>query len=356
MLNLSHTRLSTFFTCPRQYFFHYHTNIPSKVDLPRLFGQEVHRHIAQMEKLPREPRRFYYQTKKSAINAWFHRWRRALEREEDRLILAEEEQTKKYGSLGAVCIANYWNGVVDRPRPIQVEETYSHLWKPGAKLVGTIDQLRELPLESIANFRPNLVQDGKLAQGYNPAAIVDLKTNRLSYDPQVFKEDPDLKEWVRLQYDLHEYSQPTIYTWLYLKANGKMPVGFFWFHLRSSKLFFTWRDEQDFETLADQIEHLLGNLEAQSFPKSVGQYCRYCDYIDSCRPRPFLVSYPGELPQSEGEMETLESRVEEREAKQLRLKIKVPREKREKPAVRKSDKQTILVGGEPWDEIEEEKE
>lgn len=350
MLNLSYTKLSIFFTCPRQYFFRFHTSIPRMVTLPQLFGQEIHRHIAQMERFPKDPRRFYYQTKKSAINAWFHRWRRALEREEDRLILAEEEQTKEYGSLGAVCIANYWSGVVDRPRPIQVEETYSHLWKPGVMLVGTIDQLRELPLESITNLRPNLVQNGKLVQGYNPIAIVDFKTDRLSYDPQVFKEDPDLKEWVRLQYDLHEYNQPTLYTWLYFKATGKMPVGFFWFHLRSGKLFFTWRDEHDFKTFTEQVEYFLENSEAQSFPKNVGRHCRYCSYISPCRPRPFLVSYPGHPPRSEGEMEVLESRVKERKAKQLRLKVKIPRKKGEKPTTRKSDEQIILVGGEPWDD------
>jgi hypothetical protein len=308
-----------------------------------------------MEEAVRDERRFYYKTPESAKGAWRSRWRRALTR--DQALMEESERAKAgpYYGLGMDLSDLYWEASLERPRPLEVEKRYSFFLRAGLNLVGVVDQVRPLTLKQAAHLRPDLVVRGRLAKGHAPVMLVDLKSGFWGYDPNTRKEEGQEAtqgEWIRTQFQLHEYYQPTIYTRLYEKVTGKRPVAFGWWHLRTGQVFYTYRGEEDYQALDEAIEHVVGNLNSQSFPKNPGFACRRCDFLEACRARAFLVSYPGALGTVHADLEELASGVEERNPKQARLKgLVVPRARQEPPPEpEQGDPEVVLVGGEPWDE------
>lgn len=351
MLRLSFSSISLYMKCPRAYWFRYlaKPKPPKRIDLPRLFGGVVHQHVRRIEKRPKEPRRFYFREMKGAVNQAYMWWGEALEQTDDSLILASDEQITEYNKLLAICISHYWKISEPGPPPLPpVERTYTHVWSPGVTLTGTIDQIRPASVEKIALIRPELVDGGELRDGYDPVWLVDLKTNRRPFSP--YQEKGSEAKWVRLQYELHAYLQPTVYTWLYEQTHGKKPAGFIWWHLRSGKRYYTYREEADYVDLRQVIDHVVANLNAQSFPKHVGALCQFCDYISPCRPGPFLISLP-EM-QTAAPIELVPNPVIQRDPVQLRLKLKVPRQpkKLELEVFPIPMDQIVYIGGEPWDE------
>ncbi|PJA02259.1 hypothetical protein COX73_01700, partial [bacterium (Candidatus Gribaldobacteria) CG_4_10_14_0_2_um_filter_36_18] len=301
----------------------------------------------------REPRAFYFKYKISAIRTWFNRWQRALEEAELRkkLILPDEDKAKEYGRIGAICIANYWNANLKTLRPLQVEQHYRSRLDNGAFLVGVFDQVRQVSLDWIKHHRPEIVKQGKLLDEYENVVIVDLKTGYLSYDYRQFKEDLSLMKRIRLQYELHENLQATLYTFLYERTTGKKPVGFIWYHLRSNKTFFTYRENRDYSILSNNIEYYLENVRAQLFPKHIGYNCKFCDFIEPCREdRYFLIVEPEELLEGLEEVEIVPNLVKKDSCRQLKLKFKIPRKKAKKPVVYLKEEEPIILRNLPWDE------
>jgi len=352
-LEISHSGLHMYLDCARKWYYAHHPQIPKKTGYPRIFGLEVHRHIAQFYRPTREPRAFYFKNKISAIKSWFNRWQRALEEAELRkkLILPDNEKAKQYGRVGAVCIANYWNANLTTPRPLEVEQHYRTRLDNGVFLVGVFDQVRQVSLDWIKHHRPEIVRNGKLINGYENAVIVDLKTDYLSYDYRRFKENPSLMEKIRLQYKLHENLQTTLYSFLYERVKGRKPVGFLWYHLRSNKAFFTYREERDYSVLSNNIEYYLENVRAQLFPKHVGYSCRFCDYLRPCREdRYFLLVEPEELSDGLDEIGIVPNLVRKNSRRQLKLKLKIPRKKAKKPVIFLKEEEPIILRNLPWDE------
>lgn len=352
---VSKSDLEAYSDCPRKWYYKHCPGIPKKTNYPQLCGIEVHRHVAQFYRATREPRPFFWKTKKSAINAWFNRWERALNQAEiqKKLILPDKDKAKDYGKIGCICIANYWNDNIKAPRPLQIEQHYQTRLDNGVSLRGVFDQVRQVSSDWIERHRPELVKKEELAKGYENIVIVDLKTGYPSYDYYQFKEDPSLMEKIRLQYELHENLQATLYSFLYEKVNGKRPVGFVWYHLRSKKTFFTYRENRDYLVLSDIIDHFLENVKAQSFPKHSGKHCRFCDYIKACREdRYFLVVEPEELLKDlKGEVEIVPNVIKKDPYRQLKLKLTLPRKKKKKPIIySKKEEKPIVLRNLPWDE------
>jgi hypothetical protein len=352
-LEISYSGLDMYLDCPRKWYYAHHPKIPKKTDYPRLCGLEVHRHIAQFYRPTQKPRVFFFKDKKSAIRTWFNRWQRALEEAELRkkIILPDENKAKEYGRIGAICVANYWNANLKTLRPLQVEQHYRTRLDNGVFLVGVFDQVRQVSLDWIKHHRPEIVRNGKLIDGYENVVIVDLKTGYLSYDYRQFKENPSLMKRIQLKYELHENLQTTLYTFLYEKVKVRKPVGFLWYHLRSNKAFFTYREQHDYSILSDDIKYYLENVRAQLFPKHVGYNCRICDYLTACREdRYFLIVEPEELLESLEEVVIVPNLVKKDSCRQLKLKFKIPRKKAKKPIIYPKEEEPIILRNLPWDE------
>lgn len=362
---VSVSQLGRYQTCPRQWFYGDCPDIPKKTDYPRLCGIAVHQHIRQLHQPPKEPRPFFFKTKRSALGAWYHRWHREVEKAAQRkLMCADEKATDTHFLIGSRCISQYWDTNIDLPQPLEIEKTYRAPLEVDDRragiLTGVVDQVRSVSLEWIRRHRPELVINDRLDEMFSPVVIVDFKTGEFSYDVEALRKksqknlerDPTVEEQVFMQYELHEDLQPTAYTFLYEKTTGKKPVGVLWNHLRSGGLFFTFREERDYQTLFETVDHFLSNLAAQSFPKHVGYQCGRCDYLLPCREdRPFLLSKPTSLSGDGEQCMCVPTTVKKDPVQQLMLGLQRSRVKCSLPIVTPSEEERpIVLRNLPWDE------
>jgi hypothetical protein len=283
-----------------QYFLR--KQIGNFTDYPRLAGSEVHRFIALLHSRRKKgDRPFFYKSIKSAQNAWFAAWRRALEKNKPPLLRPDKENGKMFGAIGWNCINHYWQQCEHKPPPLAVEKRYSAPIMTGVDLIGIVDQTRGMERDTIRKYRPDLVVGNQLVSNfdehYAPVVLVDLKTGKQNYDVGTFNPEAGLDEWARQQFSLHQDRQATIYTWLYKQVYNVTPIGFLLWDIRTGKTFFTYREGQDYQNMLAQVEHVVENIRAGSFPTNEGWQCKWCDYQDACRgERPFLVAKPGSVP------------------------------------------------------------
>lgn len=353
-LRLSVSSLKLYLSCGRKYFFYKHPDVAKHTDYPRLCGSTVHSHIQAFYRATKTPRPFYFQSKQSAIGAWFNRWQRAVEEavKKGQLIRRNPDLDKEYGEIGAICIAQYWEGNIEKARPLMVEKRFEHTFHPALGLVGVMDQVRRVPENYIERHRPELMQEG-LNPDYDPVVIVDLKTHRFGYDTARLK-NPTEYERMREQYNLHEDLQATAYTFLYFQATGKMPIGFLWYHLRSGTTFFTYREEEDFLNLLLVVNHVVGNLAAESFPKnSTTENCRSCDYVPECwEKKIFPIASAEPIAGEYVGAEFIPNLIETDPNRQKRMNLKIPRERAAKPE--EVDSRIPVLRNLPWWEEERE--
>lgn len=359
-LRISVTRLKLYLDCPREYFYQYLApEIPKRTSYPRLCGAVVHALVEKLYRKTKEPRTFYFKSKGSLLGAWSFNWQRNVDlaEQEGQIILPDQNIVRSYYRVGKECLANYWDGNFGLPRPLAIEKDYLYPVAPGVDLYGIIDQVRAAPLEYIAKFRPELVENGQLKEGYDPVVIVDMKTNKLGYDRSLLKRVPNLREQLREQYALHEDLQATAYTWLYEKVTGRRPIGFWWYHLRSGTYYATFREPKDYLTLYGVIDHFLDNLNVQSFPKHIDYHCKWCDFLEPCREdRAFYISKPRALSDDilkDIDFLTVPPLVAKADDKQLRFKrLAVPRVKRSLPELVPFNEKQLSIRNLPWDERE----
>ncbi len=232
----------------------------------------------------------------------------------------------EYGKIGWFCIKNYWNQNISKPQPWHVEKRIEAQLFPMVTFVGVMDQIRKIDLEKIKDIRPELFVDGKLHDDYDPVVIIDYKTVRESYDPRKFDPDISSLKLAAHQFELHEDLQVTAYYWLYLQYYKKLPVGFYWYHLRDGKAFLTYRTKADFKTFLETMQFVVDGIYAESFPKHVGRHCKRCDYFEACaalrKDRPLMVTEPSDGVDYGGEVRTYPLVLP---AKYKQLRFKFPR-------------------------------
>ncbi len=383
---ISKSRLETYFLCAALYWYLYMSGLPKSTDFPRMMGIAVHRFVGKMHAYHGNDRPFYYKSRKSASSAWFgFYWKRIISEFEGSIKDFSEDKVEKYGKLGWFCINNYWELMEDRPKPLEVEKRYSHTLSPGVSLLGIIDQVRSITLAQVEKLRPELIVNGALKEGYSPHILVDIKTGMYDYDPARVNhgnhmengrdliaqkvadslsvtvdevasvieelvdsrrlyirennrelpdlEDPDvLRDVVRLQAQLHLDIQITMYTYLYEQVKGFKPVGFYWYNINTGGSFFTFREDEDYEDLMVQVAYFTDNVQTESFPKRPGKHCRGCDYLKACRGnRPLLISLPTAVPVGSPLISVQNYEETPAADKQLKMDLKIPREKREAP-------------------------
>lgn len=375
---ISISSLGIFLTCPAQYFFNYYSGAPKHTDYPRFCGVKVHNFIQKLEVGTRKfhrgtwttPRRFFFNSLDAALGAWKREWMLAVRgaTQTGYLLNPNDNDTFMYMNNGITCIRNYWNANENLSLPLEVESSYEYPWgDTGVSMVGHMDQVRTVRLDYIRAKRPELIDsNGQLDSRFAPVMIVDFKTGWSSYDAADRKKEnevPTLEEQMRTQYPLHYGIQATAYSWLYFKYTGKWPIGFWWNHLRSNRVFLTYRDNfpEDAESLGRKylreldavVQHLIDCEHALSFPKHVANHCKGCDFIVPCLgSREFRIS-PGEPMNGEAlDPTVLETMFQREKNPQKRFKMKVERVKKtpilEIPS--KNPQPVIIQRDLPWRE------
>ncbi len=277
-LRLSKSSVGMYLQCPKSYWFS--KKLTSKTDYPRLMGTEIHKFIAKMHSSNKNP--LYFKSINSARKAWFWTWRTALEENNEKMVSRSKEMDDDYGKAGWFCVYNYWRQNLNKPTPFMVEKRYEHPLFPRVNFVGIFDQIRKMDIEKIAEIRPEIVKDGKLEEGYAPVVIVDCKTGKGSYDPRRYNPEITPIQLAAHQFELHEDLQVTAYYWLYYQIHKKIPVAFYWYHLRDGKAFMTYRTKKDFNTFLEIMNHVVDGIKAESYPKHPGNHCKRCDYFKEC--------------------------------------------------------------------------
>lgn len=370
---ISISALGTFLSCPAQYFFNYYSGAPKHTDYPRYCGIKVHNFIKKLEvgtkKYPRSqwsgPRRFFYKNLQAAVKAWKREWILTVERATNNgyLINPNEVDTFKFMNIGVTCITNYWTSMEQLLVPLEVESSYEYPWgNTGVPLVGHLDQVRTVKMSYIKARRPELIdRNGELDPRFAPVMIVDFKTGWSSYDPTQNKKEPTLEEQMRTQYPLHYGIQATAYSWLYFTHTGKWPIGFWWNHLRTGKVFLTHRDNfpEDGGSLGKKylrelnavIEHIIDCEHALSFPKHVNNHCKSCDFIVPCLgTKEFHIS-PAETVSGEAiDEKILETLFSKYKDPQQRFKLKIQRAKKTTLAFEEIENSVTITRDLPWRE------
>lgn len=354
---MSFSSINLYLFCPRKWYYYYYSSLPKKTTYPLLFGGTLHHFIAywlyRKTNPASQPRVFYYKSVTSAIKSWRRMWLQTVEKKQAKIILPDQKKTFEYMAIGSNCLKRYWGNNHNLPRPLAIEKTFKA--KIGNwELVGTFDQLRKVSLDYIQRHRPELVKNNQLIEGFDPVVIIDLKSHYAGYDAQQFDDCPSQEQILRRQFDLHENLQPTIYTFLYEQQTGKKPIGFVWYHLRSGKGFFTFREDRDYHNLLITVRHVQSNVMNDSFPKRTGSHCQQCSFFEACREnRDFILSPPESLTDQDlVRPSSVPTKVKKYPGKQLKLNLRVTRktqtEHKQKP--KRSQQQQIVLYDLPWDD------
>lgn len=347
-------------TCWWKLFLHYCTDLEKKTDYPRLFGSAMHQHAQGFYRKTAEPRPFYYKTLKSAIGGWFGKWERTLDETYKKgiLIKVDPEKEKDYAELGALCTKNFWNGSIKRPRPLQLEREY-RVRIPELdyiQLTGKFDQLVEVPIDYIQARRPELVENGQLIPGYDPVAIVDIKTDRYDYDLSPHEKNPTPQDFYRRQFPFHNDLQKTAYSYLYEKNNrGHRNIGFIRWNLRHNIRRFSFSEEPDYQNMFLIFRDIINHFQDQNFYREYGRHCEWCDYLEPCAQDRYLLIAAADDPvidQTEATtslvlpvIRGVPTGVEVSPVQQLRFpsrKFKTPRAKGKPKSISSPDKKIIL--------------
>jgi CRISPR/Cas system-associated exonuclease Cas4 (RecB family) len=237
---VSATRIKTFASCPRKYYYQYVKKLPSVRHPAATMGTAVHRAIDSVYKDPTaQPLNVYNGT-------WLEEFRQYPE-------LLEHAQS-------------------------------SRLQMDGQKILGKYDFAARIPRETEVEFRlpypdpiePICLVHGFVDQIYADGTLVDLKTSRNKPIPAVLSFDP----------------QFVLYAWAYLNMYGEVLTRGLWHHLRTSEDIEAVGIQQkpNFEYVLRIVEDLLRTMDSvvegeddpTLFTQRIGDPCMFCSFRQPC--------------------------------------------------------------------------
>jgi hypothetical protein len=324
---LSKSSIGLYLKCPKAFFFAYIQKIKSKMDYPRLMGIYVHRFIKEMYEGITYP--LYYRSLDTAKDAWKFRWNKALIKYRPIIRFPDSQQEKEHKKAGWSCIQKYWEQNIEKPRPLEIEKRYEVLLPNGFRFIGVFDQIRKTSIETIKKIRPDLIVDNQLIPGYDPVLIIDYKTGIETWNLAKYNPNATPLEIAAHQFELHDDLQVTAYWWLYQRTHNLMPVGFYWYHLRTGEYFFTYRTEKDYKTFFEVIGQVVSGINAERYPMQVGPDCKSCDFFEVCiasrENRPLLITNPSsEIGENTTRDKVIQPNIVVKKARQLRFKLEIP--------------------------------
>lgn len=258
----SHSRLSSFENCPRQYHYRYVQRLPVESESIEAFlGKRVHEILERLH-------RFVGEERVPPLPAVLHRYRAEWDRlyDADRIrIVRSEDSVDFYRELGERCLGNYYR----RHYPFDADETLGleasvsfELDGGSVRIRGVIDRLVRAP-------------DGAVE-------IHDYKTGRR----------------VPRQKALDEDRQLALYQMGVRKRYPDAEIRLVWHYLLSDQVRVSRRTPEKLETLRARTLELIERIEAeQEFAPRPGPLCAWCEFRSLCpasgeRPRPGAPAEP----------------------------------------------------------------
>lgn len=277
---LSASKISTYTTCPMQYFLKYiqHEKVPTNVRF--VFGKAIHYMLEEFYKKN-------FKSPESFAGYWNHYWSMIVAGENLKGKQKRELAISKYPTkTGEVIIGNHvdlgeWDpvglffGYMKVGQKILKEFYNKHIIEKRENDLGRkppIEKERAFGVKKIEPFEIN----GIPVQGYIDRIdekngkywITDYKTDKFSPE-----RDP---------FVLHRNPQFTIYSLAFREIFNEKEESILYYHLRSGKIFETHRSEKDFDYLKSLLDEVSEGIIKDKFVPKYGFRCGFCDYKAPC--------------------------------------------------------------------------
>jgi putative RecB family exonuclease len=245
----SHSRLSCFETCPRQFFYRYVERRPVETESIEAFvGKRVHE---VLERLNHFVGRGLVPSLAKVVARFRSLWAEHFDPERIRIVRAELEATS-FRDLGERCLANHYR----RHYPFDRDETIG------------IEEHVSFPLDADARYRIQGFVDRVARAPDGALEIHDYKTGR----------------WIPSQETLDADRQLALYQiGVESKYGAGEPVRLVWHYLLRDQVRVSTRTPEQLAALRTETLGLIGRIEAEtSFAPRPGSLCAWCEFNDVC--------------------------------------------------------------------------
>jgi RecB family exonuclease len=244
----SHSRISSFENCPRQFYFRYVEKIPVETESIEAFvGKRVHE---VLERLNRFVERGQVPSLAKVIERFRALWDEHFDPERVRIVRAENPP-ESYREMGERCLSNHYRRhyPFDRDENLGVEH----------RVVFSLDPEGRYRMQGIID-RIVRARDGAIE-------IHDYKTGR----------------WVPSQETLDRDRQLALYQIGVAESYGDAPVRLVWHYLFRDQTRTSTRTPEQLAALRIATAERIDQIEAETrFEPKPSQLCAWCEFRDVC--------------------------------------------------------------------------
>jgi putative RecB family exonuclease len=245
----SHSRLSSFENCPRQFHYRYIERRPVDTESIEAFvGKRVHE---VLERLHHFVDRGQIPSLAKVVARFRAEWDQSFDGERVRTVRAENSAAS-YRELGERCLSNYYR----RHYPFDQGETIS------------IEAHIAFPLDAAGRYRIQGFVDRIVRAPDGAVEIHDYKTGR----------------WVPSQAKLDADRQLALYQLGFEAKNGRdAPVRLVWHYLQRDQVRVSTRTREQLDALCGETVALIDRIESErDFAPKPSALCSWCEHNDVC--------------------------------------------------------------------------
>lgn len=245
----SHSRLSSFEKCPKQFYFRYVLRLPAETESVEAFlGKRVHEVLERLYLVVREGR---VPSLAQVVRRFHANWEEAFQAERVRIVRNELDPAH-YREVGVRSLRNFYR----RYYPFDGEETLG------------IEERVSFALDAAGTYRMQGVIDRLVRARDGAVEIHDYKTGRRVPPQRALDEDRQLA--------LYQLG-------LAARLDGAPEVRLVWHYLAVDQMRVSRRNAEQLEALRERTIGLIDSIQGeQRFEPRPGPLCSWCEYRERC--------------------------------------------------------------------------
>ena len=245
----SHSRLSSFEKCPKQFYFRYVLRLPAETESVEAFlGKRVHEVLERLYLVVREGR---VPSLAQVVRRFHANWEEAFQAERVRIVRSELDPAH-YREVGVRSLRNFYR----RYYPFDGEETLG------------IEERVSFALDAAGTYRMQGVIDRLVRTRDGAIEIHDYKTGRRVPPQRALDEDRQLA--------LYQLG-------LAARLDGAPEVRLVWHYLAVDQMRVSRRNAEQLEALRERTIGLIDSIQGeQRFEPRPGPLCSWCEYRERC--------------------------------------------------------------------------
>jgi len=245
----SHSRLSSFEKCPKQFYFRYVLRVPAESESVEAFlGKRVHEVLERLYLVVREGR---VPSLDQVVRRFQANWEEAYDAERIRIVRSELDSTF-YREIGVRSLRNFYR----RCYPFDGEETLG------------IEERVSFALDTAGTYRVQGVIDRLVRARDGAIEIHDYKTGQRVPPQRALDEDRQLA--------LYQLG-------LAARLEGTPEVRLVWHYLAVDQVRVSRRSAEQLEALRERTIGLIDSIQGeQRFEPRPGPLCSWCEYRERC--------------------------------------------------------------------------